>query len=111
MISTGWPSRRNTLSTNSPAIDRFRATRDPRIKTSTRDQPGQAKPGHIRDLDKYSAEVRQKKVDFDNRYEADFSELAALGLNSYRFSLSWARLFPRGDMTEPIPPASLSTGM
>ena len=41
-------------------------------KTGTGDQPGQAKPGHIRDLDKYSAEVRQKKVDFDTRYADDF---------------------------------------
>ena len=72
-------------------------------KTGTGDQPGQAKPGHIRDLDKYSAEVRQKKVDFDTRYADDFQQLAALGLNSYRFSLSWARLFPRADMTEPDP--------
>jgi beta-glucosidase len=72
-------------------------------KTGTGDQPGQAKPGHIRDLDQYSAEVRQKKVDFDNRYESDFAELAKLGLNSYRFSLSWARLFPRAGMTDPDP--------
>ena len=72
-------------------------------KTGTGDKPGQAKPGHIRDLDKYSAEVRLKKVDFDTRYESDFRELAKLGLNSYRFSLSWARLFPRADMTEPDP--------
>ena len=72
-------------------------------KTGTGDQPGQAKPGHIRDLDQYSAEVRRKKVDFDNRYESDFAELANLGLNSYRFSLSWARLFPDADMTDPDP--------
>ena len=72
-------------------------------KTGTGDQPGQAKPGHIRDLDTVSAEVRQKKVDFDNRYENDFQELAKLGLNSYRFSLSWARLFPRADMKAPDP--------
>ena len=72
-------------------------------KTGTGDQPGQAKPGHIRDLDTVSAEVRQKKVDFDNRYESDFQELAKLGLNSYRFSLSWARLFPRAEMKAPDP--------
>jgi beta-glucosidase len=70
-------------------------------KTGTGDQPGQAKPGHIRDLDLASEEVRRKKVDFDSRYEEDFEQLAALGLNSYRFSLSWARLFPRPNMTEP----------
>ena len=42
-------------------------------------------------------------MDFDSRYASDFQELAELGLNSYRFSLSWARLFPRADMTEPDP--------
>ena len=72
-------------------------------KTGTGAQPGQAKPGHIRDLDLVSEEVRRKKVDFDARYESDFEALADLGLNSYRFSLSWARLFPRADMTEPDP--------
>ena len=30
-------------------------------KTGTGDKPGQAKPGHIHNLDKVSAEVRQKK--------------------------------------------------
>jgi len=72
-------------------------------KTGTGAQPGQAKPGHIRNLDNVSDEVRLKKVDFDTRYESDFEALAELGLNSYRFSLSWARLFPRADMTEPDP--------
>ena len=57
-------------------------------KTGTGDQPGQAKPGHIRNLDSVSDEVRLKKVDFDTRYESDFEALAELGLNSYRFSLS-----------------------
>ena len=72
-------------------------------KTGTGNKPGEAKPGHIRDLDKVSEEVRLKKVDFDTRYASDFEALAALGLNSYRFSLSWARLFPRANMTEPDP--------
>ncbi len=71
--------------------------------TGTGDKPGQAKPGHIHDLDKYPEEVRRKKVDFDSRFADDFAELAALGLNSYRFSISWARLFPRPGMTAPDP--------
>lgn len=70
-------------------------------KTGTGDRPGQAKPGHIRELDLVSEEVRRKKVDFDGRYEDDFEALSQLGLNSYRFSISWARLFPSADMTEP----------
>jgi len=72
-------------------------------KTGTGDRPGQAKPGHIRDLDQVSEEVRRKKVDFDTRYANDFAALADLGLNSYRFSLAWSRLFPRAEMTEPDP--------
>ena len=69
--------------------------------TGTGDRPGQAKPGHIRDLDLVSEEVRRKKVDFDGRFEDDFAALSQLGLSSYRFSISWARLFPSADMTEP----------
>jgi beta-glucosidase len=65
-----------------------------RARPAQGDQPGQAKPGHIRDLDKYSEKVRRKKVDFDRRYADDFEQLADLGLNSYRFSLSWARFVP-----------------
>ncbi len=72
-------------------------------KTGTGDLPGQAKPGHIRDLDKMPEAVRRKKVDFDTRYASDFATLAGLGLNSYRFSLSWSRLFPREDLLEPDP--------
>ena len=72
-------------------------------KTGTGDAPGQARPGHIHDLDKMSADVRFKKTDFDTRFAQDFEQLGALGLNSYRFSLSWSRLFPRAEMIEPDP--------
>ncbi len=71
--------------------------------TGTGDRPGQARPGHIHNLDKVSPEVRFKKVDFDNRFEKDFEALAEMGLNSYRLSLSWARLFPEADMRQPDP--------
>lgn len=72
-------------------------------RTETDPRPGYAKPGHINALDTYSPEVQQKKVDFDARFGDDFRTLGALGLNAYRFSISWARLFPREDMTEPDP--------
>lgn len=71
--------------------------------TGTGDRPGVAKPGHIHDLTKYPAEVRQKKTDFDRLFADDFARLAAMGLNSYRFSISWSRLFPRPGMTAPDP--------
>lgn len=44
-------------------------------------------------------------TDHWRRCEEDFDRLAELGLDTYRFSLSWARLFPRADMTEPDPDA------
>jgi len=65
--------------------------------------PGQAKPGHINRLSDYSEEVRLKKTDFDARIESDLAMAAAMKHNSYRFSISWSRLFPRTDMTEPDP--------
>lgn len=65
--------------------------------------PGQAKAGHIHNLGSYSAEVRAKKTDFDARIESDIEQMAQLKHNAYRFSISWSRLFPRADMTEPDP--------
>lgn len=74
-------------------------------RTGTGDRVGVAKPGHIHDLDRVSPDVRARKTDFDRRFADDFAELAAHGVNTYRFSISWARLFPRPDMTEPDPAA------
>ena len=65
--------------------------------------PGQAKPGHIYKLADVSAEVRAKKTDFDARIEADLEMAHAMKHNAYRFSISWSRLFPRPDLTEPDP--------
>lgn len=65
--------------------------------------PGQPKPGHIHKLSEYSEEVRRKKTDFDARLESDLAMAAAMKHNSYRFSISWSRLFPRAEMTEPDP--------
>ena len=35
-------------------------------------------------------------VDHYNRYQEDIQLMAELGVNSYRFSTSWSRLFPQG---------------
>jgi beta-glucosidase len=69
--------------------------------TSTGDRPGVARPGHIHALDRWPDEVQRRKTDFDLRFDQDFAALAALGLNAYRFSVDWARLFPRPGMTAP----------
>jgi beta-glucosidase len=63
--------------------------------------PGKALPGHIHRLGDYSEEIRRKKSDFDARIESDLGTAAAMGHNSYRFSIAWARLFPTADKTEP----------
>lgn len=74
-------------------------------RTGTGAHPGQAKPGHIHNLDQMPPEVRLHKTDFDRRFADDFAELATLGLTAYRFSISWSRLYPRPDMTAPDPAA------
>ncbi len=73
--------------------------------TATDPRPGYALPGHINSHDRYSALVRQKKTDYDARYPEDFALANQLGHNTHRFSISWARLFPRAGMAHPDPEA------
>ncbi len=40
-------------------------------------------------------------IDFYRRFEADLDLLQELGLNFFRFSIAWSRIFPRGDETSP----------
>ena len=68
--------------------------------------PGQAKPGHIHKLSDFPDEVLAK-TDFDARLEDDLEITAAMKHNSFLFSISWSRLFPRPDMTDPDPMESL----
>ena len=63
--------------------------------------PGKAMPGHIYRLGDFSEEVRRKKTDFDARLDEDLGMAAAMKHNAYRFSIAWARLFPRPDDVEP----------
>ena len=65
--------------------------------------PGEARPGHIHDLGHWSAAVRREKTGFETRYPADFAMAQDLGLNAFRFSIEWARLFPRAGMHAPDP--------
>ncbi|MCB9642179.1 MAG: glycoside hydrolase family 1 protein [Myxococcales bacterium] len=61
---------------------------------------GMAKPGHIHHLGDYPAEVIEKKTDYDQRFVEDLAQAAAMKHNAYRFSLCWARLFPKEDQKE-----------
>ncbi|MBL9004984.1 MAG: glycoside hydrolase family 1 protein [Myxococcales bacterium] len=65
--------------------------------------PGKAKPGHIHNLGSWPEDVRRKKTDFDARIDEDLAMAASMGHNAYRFSISWARLFPREDQRDPDP--------
>lgn len=40
-------------------------------------------------------------IDFYHRYVEDIALFAELGFKVYRFSISWSRIFPRGDEQEP----------
>lgn len=40
-------------------------------------------------------------VDFYHHYKEDIKLMAGMGFNVYRFSISWSRIFPNGDETEP----------
>jgi beta-glucosidase len=64
---------------------------------------GAAKPGHINDLGSYSEKVRTEKTGFDRLYPQDMAMAKGMGMNAFRTSIDWARLFPREDMTEPDP--------
>ena len=71
--------------------------------TDTDPKPGYAKPGHINSLDKYSLEIRTNKTNYDEVFNEDFKLAEAMGHNGHRFSISWARLFPKEDMENPDP--------
>jgi beta-glucosidase len=43
----------------------------------------------------------ERKTHFDERMTEDIAAAAAMGHNAHRFSISWARLFPRPNMNEP----------
>lgn len=77
------------------------AFKNKRFETGT--APGYAKPGHIHDLGKYSDAARKEKTGFDRLYPEDLAMAKKMGLNSFRTSIDWARLFPREDMKEPDP--------
>ena len=77
------------------AIKEGRTETDPRI--------GYAKPGHINSLDRYSLEIRTKKTNYDEVFNEDFKLAEEMRHNGHRFSISWARLFPKEGMAKPDP--------
>ncbi len=64
---------------------------------------GNVSPGHIAGFGSVPAEWIDRKTDFDAHYASDLAACKAMGHNAHRFSISWARLFPRPGMSEADP--------
>jgi beta-glucosidase len=62
-------------------------------------------PGHIKKILEVKPEILLMKADFDRKHADDLRAAALMGHNAHRFSISWARMFPREDMHDPDPAA------
>ncbi len=51
--------------------------------------------------DKEGYYPKRTSIDFYHNYKEDLKMLAETGMNSFRTSINWARIFPYGDETEP----------
>lgn len=69
--------------------------------------PGEGVAGHIAGIDSWPVDIIRKKADFNRQYPEDFKKMKEMGLNSFRFSFSWSRLFPGANMEKPDPAAIL----
>jgi 6-phospho-beta-glucosidase len=45
--------------------------------------------------------LKQVGIDFYHRYAEDIALFAEMGFKTFRFSIAWSRIFPKGDETEP----------
>ncbi|WP_250445904.1 glycoside hydrolase family 1 protein [Actinotalea sp. C106] len=45
--------------------------------------------------------LKQVAIDFYHRYAQDIALFAEMGFRTFRFSIAWSRIFPRGDEAEP----------
>ncbi len=52
-------------------------------------------------LDESLHYLSHEAIDFYHRFEEDIRLLKELGLKAFRTSISWARIFPRGDEQKP----------
>ena len=64
---------------------------------------GLVEPGHIAGIADVPLAWIENKTNFDAHIDDDLARAKDLGNNAFRFSISWARLFPRADMSEPDP--------
>ncbi|MBO0458114.1 glycoside hydrolase family 1 protein [Enterococcus hulanensis] len=52
-------------------------------------------------LDENKKYMSHEGIDFYHRYKEDLALLSGMGLKAFRTSISWARIFPKGDEKEP----------
>ncbi len=45
--------------------------------------------------------LKLEAIDFYNRYAEDIALFAEMGFKTFRFSIAWSRIFPRGDEEQP----------
>ncbi len=64
---------------------------------------GMVEAGHIAAIADVPLSWIENKTNHDDHIDDDISLCRDLGNNAYRFSISWARLFPRAGMTAPDP--------
>jgi 6-phospho-beta-glucosidase len=53
------------------------------------------------DTEKYTTYPNHEAIDFYHRYADDIALFAELGFKTYRMSIAWSRIFPKGDELEP----------
>jgi beta-glucosidase len=69
---------------------------------------GHPLPGHLLRAASDPEEWFAKKADFDRLMEEDLDRAKALGTDAFRFSISWARLFPTPSTSSSPDPAGLA---
>lgn len=52
-------------------------------------------------LDSDKDYLSHEAIDFYHRFESDLKMMSEMGFKAFRTSISWARIFPRGDENEP----------
>ena len=71
--------------------------------------PGGKQRFQIASASDFDYEIHEEKyiypnhngIDHYHRYREDIALFAEMGFNCYRFSISWARIFPKGDESQP----------
>ena len=56
------------------------------------------------DFDEQHFYPAKEGIDFYHRWKEDLALLAEMGFKTFRMSIAWTRIFPKGDEAQPISP-------